>query len=196
MKGSKVLKTFIIGSLLVGAALAGPNPSTTVSTQPNPVIKGNTSGREIYMDYQLYDHRYYSRRDLSGNLPLLIIDSKRRSCGVRFGVRFRNSYGLNTYCLKNPRFKITEGNLGDLFLNSISPPKIYRSGYWGLALTYYDYYTYAIKDRNCVKGVLIHDDGSRSGKLCVGYIDRVYVVNDYYKDYIAFADVFVFIPDP
>jgi len=191
MKAGKVLKTFAVSSLLVGAALAGPDPSTTVSTQPNPVIKGNTSGageREIYMDYHIYDHHYYSRSSLRGKYPLLIIDSNRRPC--------RGSYGLSAYCLRNPRFKITEGNLGDLFISSMSTPLVYQDGdFLG-----YDtrVFMYMIKNRSCVKGVLIHDGGSKSGKLCAGYI-AIWYKDDYYIYTIArreFSDFFIFIPDP
>jgi len=190
MRGSKVLKTFAVSSLLVGAALAGPNPSTTVSTQPNPVIKGNTSRageREIHMHNMIYDPYYYSRpwgyTRRAGYHPYIIHDA---NIGCYRGRRY--------LCLRNPRFKITEGNLGDLFVS-------YTSGISRIAISYctdYFYNTYCekyyIRGQICVKGVLIHDGGSRSGKLCVGeyhnYIPWIY------NRSAVHAGPYVFIPDP
>jgi len=189
MKGSKVLKTFIIGSLLVGPALAGPSPSTTVSTQPNPMIKSNSNGeREIYMGgqyfaggwYRVYDWLYSDGRwynNYSYGHAYVIIDTARQGCIWR--ISKPDIYTVfRTVCLRNPRFRITEGNLGDLFISSVISnlavlhENKFTKSYCEDGMHHEQCYTFHylvgfLWGNPCVKGILIHDGGSIPGKLCV-----------------------------
>jgi len=181
MKGSKVLKTFIIGSLLVGPALAGPSPSTTVSTQPNPMIKSNSNGeREIYMGGQYFAGGWYrlsNSRSNSRGHAYVIIDTARQGCTWIIHKPNVRTY-FRTVCLRNPRFRITEGNLGDLFISSVISnlavlhENKFTESYCVDGMHHEQCYTFHylvgfLWGNPCVKGILIHDGGSIPGKLCV-----------------------------
>ena len=114
----------------------------------------------------------------------VIIDTARQECTSEIYNPNVRTY-FRTVCLRNPKFKITEGNLGDLFISSVRGDlvgvlhnnKIYRYYYhyfydpdscWGCVETEVSEYLIKFSWSNpCVKGILIHDGGSIPGKLCV-----------------------------